>query len=43
MDYGIKSEESKKEFEDVKKTFNEVCESIIHTRIEILITEEKKY
>ena len=40
-DYGKKSEESK-EFEDVKKTFNEVCGSIIHTRIEILIKREKK-
>ena len=40
-DYGKKSEESK-EFEDVKKIFNEVCGSIIHTRIEILIKREKK-
>ena len=40
-DYGKKSEESK-EFEDVKKTFNQVCGSIIHNRIEILIKREKK-
>ena len=40
-DYGKKSKESK-EFEDVKKTFNDVCGSIIHTRIEILIKKEKK-
>ena len=40
-DYGKKSEESK-EYEDVKKTFNEVCGNIIHSRIEILIKKEKK-
>ena len=43
-DYSKKSKESEesKEFEDVKKIFNEVCGSIIHTRIEILIKKEKK-
>ena len=40
-DYGKKSEESK-EFEDVIKTFNQDCGSIIHNRIEILIKREKK-
>lgn len=40
-DYSKKTKESK-EFEDVKKTFNEVCGRIIHTRIEILIKREKK-
>ena len=41
-DYSKKIKESKEIEEDVKKTFNEVCGSNIHTRIEILIKREKK-